>query len=202
MAWTSEAYRHGVSLGTGDGHGRQDLAWTENHQRNACRLFDETCRCRNDAKCDGLIGNEIPVRREQGNPESVILSDDRDDFCAETWKLVINGSGNANSGGYSCGTGSILHDELMDIWSEVNLSFNDTWRRAGQRQCMNRIRESFENSDATVQFMFLCNSNFPCSSEFHCGWEQSALPEISIRMRISNVARVSNNVRESVCTLL
>ena len=44
----------------------------------------------------------------------MILSADRDDCCAETWKPVTDGSGNANSGGYSCGTGSILHDELME----------------------------------------------------------------------------------------
>ena len=41
------------------------------------------------------------VRREQANPESTILSADRDDVCAETWKLVTNGSGSANFGGYS-----------------------------------------------------------------------------------------------------
>ena len=29
-------------------------------------------------------------------------------------KLVTGGSGHANSGGYSCGTGSICHDRLME----------------------------------------------------------------------------------------
>ena len=43
----------------------------------------------------GWIGNEIPVRREQA-------------------KLVTDGSGNAKSGGYSRGTGSLRHDELME----------------------------------------------------------------------------------------
>ena len=60
--------------------------------------------------------NEIPVRREQADPESVIRSTDRDDCCAETWKLVTGG------------TGSIRHDELR------KQNFNDTWRRAGQRE--------------------------------------------------------------------
>ena len=44
----------------------------------------------------GWIGYEIPVRREQTNSESVILSADRDDCCAETWELVTDGSGNAS----------------------------------------------------------------------------------------------------------
>ena len=44
----------------------------------------------------------------------MILSVDRDDCCAETWKLVADDSGYANSGGYSRGTGSIRHDELME----------------------------------------------------------------------------------------
>ena len=44
----------------------------------------------------------------------MILSADTDDCCAETWKLVIDGSGDENSGGFSCGTGSIRHDELME----------------------------------------------------------------------------------------
>ena len=44
----------------------------------------------------------------------MILSADRDDCCAETRKLVTDGSENANSGGYSCGTGSTRHDELME----------------------------------------------------------------------------------------
>ena len=37
-----------------------------------------------DAKLHGRIWNEIPVKREQANLESVILSADRDDCCAET----------------------------------------------------------------------------------------------------------------------
>ena len=65
---------------------------------------------------------------KQTNSESVILPADRDDCCAETWKLVTDGSGNANSGGYSHGTQSLHHDELMES------EFNDTWRRAGRRQ--------------------------------------------------------------------
>ena len=68
-------------------------------------------------KLHGWIGDQIPVRREQANPESVTLSADRDDCCAETWKLVTDGSGDANSGGHSSGTGGIRHDELME--SEV-----------------------------------------------------------------------------------
>ena len=44
----------------------------------------------------------------------MILSADRDDYGAETWNLVTDGSGDANSGGFSCGTGSIRHDELME----------------------------------------------------------------------------------------
>ena len=43
----------------------------------------------------------------------MIFSANRDDCCAETWKLVTDGSGNA-SGGYSFGTLSIRHDELME----------------------------------------------------------------------------------------
>ena len=50
------------------------------------------------ATMHGWIGNEIPVRRKQADPESVILSADRDDCCAERWKLVTDGSGDANSG--------------------------------------------------------------------------------------------------------
>ena len=56
-------------------------------------FLDETRRCCNDAKLHGWIGNEIPVRREQANPESMILSADRDGCCAETWKLVTDGPG-------------------------------------------------------------------------------------------------------------
>ena len=59
----------------------------------------------------------------------MILSADRDDCCAETWKLVTDGSGDVNSGGHSSGTGGIRHDELTE--SEF---FYDTWRRDGQRQ--------------------------------------------------------------------
>ena len=55
----------------------------------------------------------------------MILSADRDDCCAETWKMV---SGDAKSGGYSCGSGSRRHDEPMES------DFYDTWRRTGQRQ--------------------------------------------------------------------
>ena len=47
------------------------------------------------------LGMRFPVRREQTNPESVILSADRDDCCTETWKLVTDGSGSANFGGSS-----------------------------------------------------------------------------------------------------
>ena len=61
---------------------------------------------------DGWIGNEVPARREQADPESVVLSADRDDCCAETWKLVTDGPGNANFGGFLCGTGSSRYDEL------------------------------------------------------------------------------------------
>ena len=42
------------------------------------------------------------------------LSADRDDCCAETWKLVTDGSGDANSTGHSSGTGAMRHDELME----------------------------------------------------------------------------------------
>ena len=82
--------------------------------KDVCRLSHETRRCCNDAKLLGWIGNEIPVRRELAHPESVILSADRDECCAETWTLVTDDSGNANSGGYSRGTGSTRHDELME----------------------------------------------------------------------------------------
>ena len=44
----------------------------------------------------------------------MILSADGDECCAETWKLVTDGSGDANSGGHSSGTGGIRHDELME----------------------------------------------------------------------------------------
>ena len=57
-----------------------------------------------------------------------ILSVDRDDCCAETWKLVIGGSWNANSGGYS------LELEAYATTSWWKLNFDDTWGRAGQRQ--------------------------------------------------------------------
>ena len=71
-------------------------------------------RCCGGAELRGWAGSGVPVRREQANPESVIPSVGRDDRCAETWKLVTAGSGNANSRGYSFGTGSIRHDELME----------------------------------------------------------------------------------------
>ena len=59
----SEAHRHSVSLGANDGHRRQDLAWQEAHQGDACRIFfKETCRCRNDAELRGWIGIEVPIR--------------------------------------------------------------------------------------------------------------------------------------------
>ena len=64
--------------------------------------------------CMAGLEIRVPVRREQANPECVLLSADRDDCCAETWKLVTHGSGDANYGGYSCGAGSIRHDELME----------------------------------------------------------------------------------------
>ena len=53
----------------------------------------------------------------------MILSADRDDCCAELCKLVTNGSGDANSGGCSCGTESIRHDELME--SEFSMILGD-----------------------------------------------------------------------------
>ena len=65
-----KTHRHRVSLGTGDGHGRQDLAWKETHQGNACGPFNETCRCCNDAELRCSIG-EISIRREQADFESL-----------------------------------------------------------------------------------------------------------------------------------
>ena len=61
-AWSSETYRHRVPLGTGDGHRRQDLAWKEAHQGNACRSFNETRRRCNDAEFRDWIGIEISIR--------------------------------------------------------------------------------------------------------------------------------------------
>ena len=64
--------------------------------------------------CTAGFGTEIPVRREQGNPECVIISADRDDCCVETWKLITDGSGNVNSSGYYCGSGSRRHEDLVE----------------------------------------------------------------------------------------
>ena len=63
--------RDRVSLGTGDGHGRQDLAWNEVLQGNACRLFNETRRRCNDADLRDWIGIEVSIRREQADFESL-----------------------------------------------------------------------------------------------------------------------------------
>ena len=121
-ARTSETHRHNVPLGTSDGLRRQEA-----NPRDACRLSHETPRCCDDAKLHGWIGNEIPVRREQANPGSAILSADRDDCCAETWKLVNNGPGMRTLVVVtSCGTGSPRHDEPMDIWSEDESEFSET----------------------------------------------------------------------------
>ena len=63
------------------------------------RHSHDTFRCCN-LQLHGWIGNEIQVKRDQAYPESVILSADRHDCCAETWKLICDGSGDANSRGY------------------------------------------------------------------------------------------------------
>ena len=70
------------------------------------------------------LGMRFHFGREQAHPESVILSADRDDCCAETWKLVTDGPGMRTLVVvFPSGTGSLRLDEPMEIWSETNLSF-------------------------------------------------------------------------------
>ena len=71
--------------GTGEGHGRQDLAWKEAHQGNACRPFNETCRRCNDAELRSWIGNEISIRRESLRMRS---SEEFEVFMNSVRKLV------------------------------------------------------------------------------------------------------------------
>ena len=106
----------------------------------------------------GWIENEISVRREQPNTESVILSVDRGDCCAETWE-----SGHRMF--WRCELWWLFLCNLKHTSRRADGIFVDTCRRAGRRQC--RFRESCDNS---MRQCSSCSCVFRfCSSEFNCG---------------------------------
>ena len=91
-ARTSVTHRHSVPLNVHDGL-ESKISLGKKPSKEMLDSLTKHIDAAPMQSCTAGLGKKFSVKRFQGNLERMILSIDTDDCCAETWKLVTDGSG-------------------------------------------------------------------------------------------------------------